>query len=200
MKLAQFLTAAALLATTATIPAHAGLLTFDDLTYSDVGSMPGTYEGFTFNHWYFINSPPYSFHPASGITIIYNAESPYSNAPEILFGGSYDVLSVYLEDYSASSVTLRGYSGATELYNVTIAVTGAMVKHTLNFMGIDRFVMEVPDTRYSFLDNLEFEPSSDGTDGGGGAAAEVAEPGALALLGLGLAGVSAMRRRQRYAI
>lgn len=60
-----------------------------------------------------------------------------------------------------------------------------MTEYTLNFNGIDKFVMETSaGTSYSFMDNFTYE------------SANVPEPATIALMGLGFAGMNYMRRRQ----
>lgn len=168
-----------------TAPAGAAVLTFDDLNTGGAGAVSTSYAGYIFNNWWHIDSPPYSYPNASAPTVIYNSESSYTNTPEIVFGTAVDVDSLYLADYNSGSVTLRGYSGATEIYTDVIALTSSMVQYAINFDGIDRFVMETtPGSTFAFLDNLEVNASS------------VPEPATLALASLGLASLGVTRRRR----
>lgn len=165
--------------------AMAGVLHFDDLAGGDfAGPVPTNYAGFTFNGWSFINAVDAPYPYASAPIIVYNAEDPYTNTPEILFGSRYNVKSVYLSDFNAGSVTLRGFAGATETYTSVLSIGQSMTKFDLNFMGIDRFVMETPQgMTFAFLDDLEIQPAP--------------EPGSLALMCLGLlcAALHSHRRR-----
>jgi len=167
-------------------PAAATVLTFDDLNTGGAGTVASSYGDFTLNGWWHIDNPPYSYPYVSAPTVIYNSESAYTNTPEILSNLPIDLLSVYLADYdTGGSVTLLGYSGSSLLYSSTVALGPSMSQYNLNFMGIDKFVMETPAASYAFLDNFEYQASS------------VPEPASLALVGLGLAGMSFLRRRQK---
>lgn len=177
----------AVVAAAGVAPAFATVLNFDDLNTGGAGAVASSYAGFTFNNWWHIDSPPYGYPTQSFPTVIYNSESSYTNTPEILFGSSMDVLSVYLADFNSGSVTLRGFSGATELYTLNFALTGSMQQYNLNFMGIDRFVMQTTaGTTYVFMDDLELDSA-------------VPEPAALSLVGLGLLGVALARRQKAKA-
>ncbi len=178
------------LISTLSLPAGATVLTFDDLNSNSTGIVPNSYAGLTFNNWWHIDTPPYSYPYTSAPTVIYNSEDPYTNAPEILFGQTVDVLSVYLADFSSVSVTLHGYLGATELFTTTVFPNSSfMTQYTLSFTGIDSFVMQTTDGEYAFMDNLEYKVTA------------VPEPETYALFmaGLGLMGFIARRRKNSQA-
>lgn len=187
MKLLKQMAAATLLAVSGLGQAGAGVLNFDDLP-DWAGPVPTNYAGFTFNNWDYIDNLSNDWPFQSPPNVIYNRGEPYVNAPDILFGGLHNVRSVYAAPFNLpGTVTLRGYSGATELYTVSQALdVGVMVKLTLDFMGIDRLVMEAPSQQgFIFLDDLEVEA--------------VPEPGSLALFSIGLLAVHAWQTRRRRA-
>jgi hypothetical protein len=167
--------------------ASATVLTFDDLNLGngDPHVVPTSYGGLTFNGWNSLDNPPLFYPVASAPTIVYNSQLDYTNTPEILSAAPMDVLSAYFADYSSGFVTLHGYLGATELYTVTIFPSlVSMTQYPLNFLGIDRFVMEVGIGEYAFMDNFEFQPAA------------VPEPATMLLFGIGVVGAIRMRRLQ----
>jgi hypothetical protein len=104
-------------------------------------------------------------------------------------GGLFDLQSIFIGHVDGSDpVVWKGYLGVNELVSTSFNSGQGSTFNFAGFTGLDRVTMSVSGrfTDPNF-DNLTFQA----------AATQVPEPASLALLGIGLAGLSAMRRRQR---
>jgi len=199
-------------------PATATVLTFDDLTVRDSFSNQGianTYHGF---EWGYGNSlgvfvPTNTATGWASATVsvpaINNGPAPVSgssyawtyNGPQSLFvdfGAAYDVAGAYFATLSssfgsnASSVRLFGYDAANSLVASTgaLALTNSFQFLSAGFVGVNRLEIRADaDNRWFTIDDLDVSRTV--------TAAATPEPATMVLLGSGMVGAIARRRRAR---
>lgn len=164
--------------------ANANVITFEDLQGN--GSLPSTYAGLTWgNGWSYYDSSQSPYNASSGKTRLYNYDSVgdyFKFASDVVFDGAY----------------FAGYYGTTfELYNdgqlvhtsSTLDLSGTPTFLSSGYSGLVDEVRLVGSNGYFVMDDLTFHASTN----------TVPEPGSLALMGLGFAGLIAVRRRKAQA-
>jgi hypothetical protein len=214
MKKIIFIMVAVFLICFSAVGAQANLITFDDLAtpnsgggVSNWGLVPNAYDGFNWVGWEVTQGTGAG---NSYVNVYNNTDSIPSDQNFIYNGGDgnlvvttssgteFDFLSAYLssfvqnntlQGFSATSVTIEGYLGATLVQSDTVDLTNQFVKYTFaGFTDIDTLKFtSTAEGKYYGMDNFESAP--------------VPEPATLLLMGLGSgimgAGIKRLRKKFR---
>jgi hypothetical protein len=133
--------------------------------------------------------------PVSGNTIAWSWDGVQSLY--IDFDKAMDVTGAWIAQgyaagsFNASSVTMLGYDANQNLISTSASITPTFdFQHlSASMTGVYRLELRANATQQWFaVDNIEIAPSV--------SSSKVPEPGSLALIGLGLAGFAAMRRKK----
>lgn len=176
------------------LSANAAVLSFDDIPTSspnNVGDMPAAYKGFVFNatsDWIDTIGSGWNYGTHSGeFTLLNNDGGPIvvaaADASDFTFGG------VWAEtwNFAASrSGTIVGLNNGAQVWSKQVVINSSFAFVSGMTGNIDQLQINLGD--YFLIDDL--------TLNGPAVAAAIPEPGSMALLGLGLAGFAAARRRR----
>ena len=189
-----------------TASAQASTLTFDDIGVG--GNIPDGYGGLQWStHFYYLaSSDNPAFFADSGFDngIVSGSFVAYNSSAEVVSasGPTFDFNSAYLTAAwnTGLNITVTGKLGAATLYSQTVVVnTLAPTLFTFNYLGIDQLIFSSSggtsdlfpqygdDGTHFVMDNLTInERVTESVPDGGSA---------LAMLGLGMAGIGAIRRK-----
>jgi hypothetical protein len=181
-------------------PAAATTLTFDDISSAAVGTIPDGYGGLNWDNVGFYDGSDfansgYENGRVSGTHVAFNVNAFTATVS----GPTFDFNSAYLTAAwnNDLNITVTGLSGGTELYSQTVIVDPfGPTLFNFNFIGIDQLTfasfggtnagLETFGTGEHFvMDDFTFNRSAGVPDGGS----------ALALFGLGMIGLSTLRRK-----
>jgi len=181
----------------AAAPAGAAVVGFDDLP--SLSFVPSSYAGLTWGpDWGVADDTEYagygnSYGAPSPLTAAFNSSGFLSVS--LTSGADFDFIGAYFtgwasdDDYApftSTAITVEGYNGGSFVGGVSMPLSADRYDWlAANLRGVDelRFRNDGVDARWWLVDDLTYEP--------------VPEPGTLALLGGGLAGLVLRRRRQR---
>lgn len=161
------------------------VLTFSEVVLPPESLITNQYAGFgvTFSPGMFYNTQPVFF-PTPSLAN-FNFSGGLSNPSSILF--SQDLTEVALAVQTNPGTTT--FSALLDNIVVESFTAGTTLNQASNFYGFTNIVFDeiriLSNTTFFQMDNLQLSPSS------------VPEPGTLALLGLGLAGLLVPKRRNR---
>lgn len=117
--------------------------------------------------------------------LAFNVEAGTGSDERIAFAGAQDTVSIHAATFEEGTFTMTAFDGAGNVLGfASLAASREWQALTLHHAGI-RSVVVASTTGGWALDDLSFAGS-----------AQVPEPASLALLGLGLAGCAALRRRR----
>ncbi|XZG70825.1 PEP-CTERM sorting domain-containing protein [Chitinibacteraceae bacterium HSL-7] len=172
--------------------AHAALqnISFDNVPGAVAGSSNnalGSYAGFDWDNTYVLSRDThvgsgYDRGAVSGNWVGYTA---WTNPSAFSSDHAFNFYAGYFTAAWQTSldVVVKGFRNGVELYSQTINVTDARAQaYAFNFFGVDR-VSFTPNGSHVAFDNLQVAP--------------VPEPETYALMGLGLLGLAAARRRKQ---
>lgn len=162
--------------------ASAATLTFDDLS---LGRITSTYNGFVFDGFTVAdNASGFGTHASSGSQYAYadccvNVDSMRRADGSLfnLINGDFSNLQGQNDIY-----TVKGFLDGNELYSVDFKVDGNITNQVLNFYGVN----QVNFSPKPFGSNVALDTLKTST---------VPEPASIAMVGLGLFGLAALRRK-----
>ena len=174
--------------------ANATVLTFEDVpgvSPNGVGLMPSVHNGYTFNStafWIDTVGSAYNYGAHSGeITVLNNFTGAVIISAED--GSDFTFDGVWAETWARQAErmgTIRGFNNGVEVWTVHTTLTSNFQFYAGVAGDIDQLHLDLGN--FFLFDDLALNP-----------AAAIPEPGSLALLGLGLAGFAAARRRATHA-
>ncbi len=185
---------AAVVALLATLPASAGVVDFDGTgapeLFADTVALSDRYAGlglaFSGGGTILNQAGEFGFMARSGTDFLaFNVDAGTGRDERIAFASAQETVSIHTATYEEGTFTMTAFDEAGGvLAFVSLAASRDWQALVLNHAGI-RSVLVASTTNLWGLDDLSFE-----------GAAQIPEPGGLALLGAGLLGFAAMRRKR----
>lgn len=174
----------------------ATVLTFEDLGNTGSDPLLDGYGGFDWNNEtqvYVLSKnfqlgTGYEHGAVSGSNVVYNGYGWTPTYIDWVGSGTFDFNGAYWTSaWSDQNLTFAGYKGGNQVYtsNTYAINTQQPLWIGLNWTGIDRLVIHNTGSQWA-MDNFTFNQAS-----------SVPEPTTMALLGMGLAGLGAVRRRRK---
>jgi hypothetical protein len=163
------------------------VLNFDDLG----GTLPTNYGGLTWDSsWKVWDSQGNTYYPPdSNPNVLYT----HSQSATVSFGQDVTFLGSYVAAVNVNQqIYWEGLSGGVVKYSSSPVLGGFTGFESLNWSGVDQVkYVTIGDPDYSVIDDFTYSTDT---------SAPVPEPGTMALLGLGMAGLAVYgKRRQKKA-